>query len=639
MPTASRLAARAGVALLLLSVSAHAAEPHTLEYLSIEANEGGSSGGHAAIRFDDVVYHFQHHAPGVLRLHRDDASGFLFTYSLLQNRDIAVSRISVADDTYAMLRSWFNRRYLTEGIEFDALDAASGDRALIALLLRRKRAPDATVAAESADGIGLRGAGYFFADGGEYPAQAQSAALAALRERVQALYGSTFLQERSTAARAALTRLVPADGVSFSRRYADLMTGLLAIAALQRALPLRPGSFEAPALDEFRLSSSERAVLDAFASQLEDQLVGLLHSPRPDWGFPLLVGMARLVALRVSVRTGRLAFLDSFAADARSVPPAAWRGRPAMMLDLLDDARTELERARRRLTHGALREADYTSLESASNRFNELRRGVTEQRAVRVQSGPLVPARPARRTDLIIPVRNAADLQRDLRAAQQREQAVARELQQRYAYNLIARNCVSEIFRGINSALAEAAAGGQSRSDDARLRIARLHAASLARLGGYIEPGAALTFIPFVSTRAVRSTYRVTETRQLPSYRARRLAAMYRHENPLLVFLRESNTLTSTVYGPNPRDSFFLFFGDVPALRPLLGSANLVAGAGAGALGLALLPLDGGRVFLSAVRGMLFSLPELAFVELRKGTFDYVERAYRPVPMTALPAG
>jgi hypothetical protein len=29
----------------------------------------------------------------------------------------------------------------------------------------------------------------------------------------------------------------------------------------------------------------------------------------------------------------------------------------------------------------------------------------------------------------------------------------------------------------------------------------------------------------------------------------------------------------------------------------------------------------------------------LAFINLRKGTFDYVERAYRPVPAVALPAG
>jgi hypothetical protein len=114
---------------------------------------------------------------------------------------------------------------------------------------------------------------------------------------------------------------------------------------------------------------------------------------------------------------------------------------------------------------------------------------------------------------------------------------------------------------------------------------------------------------------------------------------MYRRENPLVVLLRESNTLTSTVYGPNPRDSFFVFFTDAVPARPLLGAVNVAAGLGAGAVGLAALPFDGGRTLVAGVKGVLFSLPELAFVNLRKGTFDYVERAYRPMPAGALPAG
>ncbi|MGH3055939.1 MAG: hypothetical protein ACRDL7_13275, partial [Gaiellaceae bacterium] len=196
-----------------------------------------------------------------------------------------------------------------------------------------------------------------------------------------------------------------------------------------------------------------------------------------------------------------------------------------------------------------------------------------------------------------------------------------------YRYDLISRNCVSEIFRGLNAAVAQENAGDVA-----------VHAASRDRLGGYIEPGGSLGFIPFVSTQAVRHAYNVTDTQQLPSYRSRRLAAMYRSENPLMVYLRESNTVTSTVYGPNPRDSFFVFFTDAVPTRPLLGSLNLAAGLGASAVGLALAPFDGGRVFLSGVEGALFSLPELAFVNLRKGTFDYVERAYRPAMATPLPA-
>ena len=638
MRAATRLASIA--ALLLLPAASRAAEPRVIEYLSVEANEGGSSGGHAALRFDDVVYHFQHHAPGVLRLHREAADGFLFTYRLLQNRAIAVSRIAVADDTYTLLRGWFNRRYLTEGMQFDALDAASGDRALIELLLRRRRDADGVSPSPTAGGITLRGTGYFFADGfadgADQSSAAESAPLVELRRRVQAFYGKDFLQKRSAEARATLTQLTPANsGFSFSRRYADLMTGLLAISALQRALPLQPDSFHAPAHDAYLLRDDERSALSAFAARLTDELLDLLQSPRPDWGYPLLVGMARLVALHESVRTGRLVFLDAFGPSAHVIPPVAWRGREAMMIDLVDEAHAELDAARGLRTGGKpLREADYTRLESASNRFIELYRGITEQRGVRVQSGLLLPSRAAQRSDLIIPARSTAELQQDLAAAQARERATAHDLQQRYAYNLITRNCVSEIFRGLNSALAEATGRDAPNANDEPL-----HAAARARLGGYLEPGAALTFIPFVSTRAVRDTYNVTATQELPSYRGQRLATMYRRENPFVVFLRESNTLTSTVYGPNPRDSFFVFFTDAVPTRPLLGAVNLAAGLGAGAVGLAMLPFDGGSTLVAGVKGALFSLPELAFVNLRKGTFDYIERAYRPLSTVALPAG
>jgi hypothetical protein len=630
MRTAWRWAGWAGAA-LLLSTAVQAAGPRRIDYLSIEANEGGSSGGHAAIRFGDAVFHFQHHVPGVLRLHRDDAGGFFFTYNLLQNRGIAVSHIAVSDDTYTLLHDWFNRRYLTEAMEFDTLDARHDDRALIEALLRRMRSTGSVADGDATNGIALRGAGYFFRDGSDRGGATESAPLVALQHKVRDLYGTDLIQRRSTELRIALAHLTPTDDdSSFSRRYADLMSGLLALEALQRALPLQSGTFHAPSSDAFVLRDGERAALAEFAAHLEDDLLHLLRSPRPDWGFPLLVGMARLTALRQSVRTGRLVFLDAFSEHARVVPSAAWRDRLPMMVDLLDEARADLDTARSRLSAGAaLGEADLTRLESAANRFSELLRGITEDRDVRVQSGPLVPARAARRTDLILPMLSTVDLEADLTVARDRERNYEQELRERYTYDLITRNCVSEIFSGIDTALL-AAASERAGAGDERPQSERLRAESRRRLGGYIEPGAAFSFIPFVSTQAVREAYDVTGTQQVPSYRDRRLTAMYRHESPLLVFLRESNTLTSTIYEPNPRDSFFVFFTDALPTRPLLGGINLAADLGATAVGLALAPLDGGQIFLSGLKGALFSLPELAFVNLRKGTYDYVERTYWP---------
>ena len=134
-----------------------------------------------------------------------------------------------------------------------------------------------------------------------------------------------------------------------------------------------------------------------------------------------------------------------------------------------------------------------------------------------------------------------------------------------------------------------------------------------------------------MAARAVNDTWSVTERTTVPSYRRARLDEMTRAEPAVRVGLRESNVLTSTVYRRNADDSFFLFFtDDVAALRPVFGTVNLAAGLGATAVGLPLLPVDGGHTLLAGLRGALFSLPELVFVGVRKGSFDHVPRDQSP---------
>src|SRR5205823_2139643 len=61
-----RLARRAALAALLaivFPIPAWASD-RFIEYLYIDANEGGSSGGHVAVRVDDDVFHFEYRRPG-----------------------------------------------------------------------------------------------------------------------------------------------------------------------------------------------------------------------------------------------------------------------------------------------------------------------------------------------------------------------------------------------------------------------------------------------------------------------------------------------------------------------------------------------------------------------------------------------
>jgi hypothetical protein len=195
-------------------------------------------------------------------------------------------------------------------------------------------------------------------------------------------------------------------------------------------------------------------------------------------------------------------------------------------------------------------------------------------------------------------------LRRAAAAARSREQAWREALRAAFGYHLVTRNCVTELFATLAAELGEEGARQV--------------------LGGPAEPPGPLRFVPFASYDAVLGSWRVAERWHEPGLRRARLAALYARENDLRVYLREASTLTSTVYRREPGDPFFLFFTDDAALlRPLLGAANLAAALAHSALGVARLPFDRGETLRDGLESAAYSLPELAFVSVRKGTMRY----------------
>src|SRR5262249_17775819 len=143
---------------------------------------------------------------------------------------------------------------------------------------------------------------------------------------------------------------LPPDGYPhfarpFSAAYRDGLTELAALDVLEHARPLRADARRTLTDDDSPLDDVERHALGCIADRLGDALVRLVGSTRPDRGFALLVGMARLEALRESERTGRLVVLDAFPADAHVVRAPRLRHADALR-GLLAEARTELANAR-----------------------------------------------------------------------------------------------------------------------------------------------------------------------------------------------------------------------------------------------------------------------------------------------------
>ncbi len=609
-----RLGAALAAALVLQSAAPVAAA--FFDVLYIKANVGESAGGHSAVRFADDVYHFQNDAAGLLHLRRTPDRHFRWIYAVLQNRTIHVARVEVSSAAYDQLRAAFNRRFLLHDAHTRILHAHTRDRALLDALIdtaHTNRVP-----------FPLRGAGLF----AETPSAAEAQlplALAPLRARVSARYGPTFVQKRIATLRSRLRLLEPtaalrqprvakdihpAPDLRFSERYEALGQQILALDILQRPRPLAAGVLLDPgkganAVPDTALSPALREQLQRFAERTEERLVALAGSDGPNWGFALLLGMARLEAIRSAQAAGRLIMLDGFPDDARAIERAAVVRRQRYLRELADEADAGFVRARTRLLDAdPVTEREFVRFEAATNRRVELWRGTHRGHPVRMAADPLLPAKRASVPVLPTLARTGVELRRDLESAQTARDSYTRALRDAFGYHLLEANCATEIFALIESTLDRPEAPHP--------------------LGGHIEPTSGLHFIPALAHQAVLATWHVTAVGEIPSYRRTRVDTMYEDESRAAVYLRESNRLTSTVYRANDTDAFFLFFtdDDVP-LRPLYGLANVAAGTGQALWGALRAPFDRGATLRAGLSGIAFSLPELLWINLRKGTFEY----------------
>jgi hypothetical protein len=265
-------------------------------------------------------------------------------------------------------------------------------------------------------------------------------------------------------------------------------------------------------------------------------------------------------------------------------------------------------------------ESAFSVLETTGNLLIDIDAALLQHAPLRVYTGALVPTGSAIRSDWPLPGLRAVTHLRTV--ARQREDAYRAALAGLYHYDLVSHNCVTEIFRTMEAALTPTAS-------DTAANPAAVRAASTAALGGYVDWRHTLNFIPFLSARAVSGTYRVSERVERPSARSIKLEQMYQHENALRVGLRESNVLTARSYERSDDDPIFLFFtDDVLVRRPLYGIANLAVGVGGTLAGLAWLPVDHGATLRAGLNGALFSVPEIAGINIRKGSFAFAPRSW-----------
>ncbi|MEM7409831.1 MAG: hypothetical protein AAF430_06335 [Myxococcota bacterium] len=597
-----------GVALACVFAASVSDATQQVEYVYIEAGEGGSSGGHVALRLGDLAYHYQREADGAVELRREGWRAFVFRYRVSENRNLQITQIATTAPRRTQLQERLDTQFLRERAQRDRLHALRRDVALLAAL----NAPEGRVP--------IAGAGFFDLEAlaTTDAERAGERALRRLRERLLGRGAGPSLAFRRRVAESAIAHLRPetrapraseALDYGFSRRFADAYAAWLALRVLEEAPPLRQAALRRVGAEALPLRPPERLALARQARRIEASLIALIDSARPDWGRAFLLGMARLAAIEGSLATHQLQLLDAYPEEVLELAPAAWASLD-VTLDLQEEwRRSQWLRARQALIDAPDDETRLGDLELAQSDYAELIDARTRHRPLRI---PLRNGLPEA-SRFIAPTprpRFARDEgARLLALARVRLEEAEASHDAQAAYDLVSRNCVTELFAHLDAALGDVV---PSEAGDGA--------------GG--APG----FVPVLSAQAVAERWGRGDSRTLLSHRRTLVGESWWSA------LRESNTLTATRYESPLEDSLFLFFTDNAApVRPLLGAANLATGVVGGALGLFTLPWDQGALFSRSVRGSVASVPELFFVNIRKGTYPLLPPSSADADVAATP--
>lgn len=599
--------------LLGLLLFASNAQAKVFQFIYIEASEGNSSGGHVAVQLGDEVYHFQY-KNALIRLFKHNADAFRVNYQLLQNRSLHIADIEVSDATYDRINSYFKVRFFEQQQKLKHLYALQQDQSLLQALLQWKTDKPITSLSASETSPQLPGAGLFYSDSNQTTAKqadtgcettsASAHIKAKVRQQLEGRYGKNYLPQKIISLSKELGQLFPAeitDSYSFSEHYNDLLNGLLALQVLQKAQPLTGDACFQANLPEMKLNAAQVKQAEAFQQGLLQSVQSLMVSKRPDLGYSLLVTLARLIVIEQSIQTRQWIFLDD--TGEKTIPI------PGEQLELYAEQlqkqrRLDLQRLHKAANdlgiNSATYERNYVDLEMVANRYQQWL--VSDKTGMlRYRSEKPLPEKNIPLTHFLLTDLSVEQLKHNLHRQEIAADRLSKEDNDHNAYHLLTKNCVTALFELINEAVA-----GQSKQ----------------MLGGFVDPK--LNFIPFQVFDSVQEAYKVVNIRELPAYRQQELTKMYDREVDSWVYARESNIFSSSLYNHNPDDAWFVFFtDDTILLRPLFGAINTLTATSQSILGLLRWPFDGGREMKIGARGVLTSLPELAFFNIRKGSYPY----------------
>lgn len=564
----------------------------TLDFIYVNANTGEAAGGHTAIRLGSTVFHYQFFPQGQFLLVRESWTHFRYVYNELRNRSIFVARTPLTPPVYAKLRSHFTRLLMVQQQDLVQLQDAETQLSLLTQL------------AAGVDQLEMDVVGLFDRE------VKQDKRMGRLYQMAQHQLGDDYLSQMQQQVETKLAGLIAEvetqrSGIAWAARLQAVLLEQEFLHLIEAGASLAEDSVLGQIADAPGLTVEQRQVLESYQEKLAASVIGLLQSQRPDRARSLMLQTARYIVVSHSLESGVLLTLDPFSSRANMVAVKQENELPGLYKQLQQDA---LQAQRNFFNEAAHPDIAYAMLESSMGRLHEIAGALHRGNQARVEPGILLPARKGK-----VSVAGLSFSHPKLPAIIEANEAEWLRLKQRvdqqYTYDLISQNCATELLRALNSAFADKLTGHKA-------------------LGGWLTPDDDLVFIPNQFYKKIAAHFPIQEHMHFPSRRLRQLDQFDENEDTLLIGLRESNTLSSTLYTPRVKDTPFLFFtDDTLLLRPIQGVANLLWGVAHSVGGVFTLPVDGGERLHQGLRGMFYSLPELAFGNIRKGTYGFAEVA------------
>ena len=585
----------------LFSPALHA---KAFDYIYITASEGNASGGHTALRFDKETYHFQHYDGGIIRLVKDSSSDFDFQYRYLENRTFHQATLDLNESDYVQLLEHFSLRFLLQKQQDDIRKEINLNIALLNDQAQHSQ-------------LNIKGAGLFIIN--PVPRKTESLASHQLQQQITQKYGADFLTQRITQLKSEVNALHPEPWpknslqlsettfspipYSFASRYLDSISKILLMETITNSNILNQQFYFSPDQSLFTLSQAEIAQLKSFQQGLSRHLVTLLNSQRPGWGNTAFSLYARILSLTLSIKSGKFVFLDTFRESSPAIPYSEVARYETKFLAQKENSLYAIAQLRAALfaEQNVISEKAYGQLEMQSNYYYEREHGLQNKQGIKISGEQLLASKSIPLPETLFPKLTKQQRAAGLGRLEAYQQSIEQQLHALYGYDLFTRNCVTEITRTIN----------QLPTDNLQIK-------ELSQL----TDKDIISFIPFGSFRSLSDDY---SKQALPSFRHQQLTEMYRAENSAIVFFREFNTLSATNYKFNDQDAAFLIFTDDNILmRPIFGSINLAVATTMSIYGSLSLAFDSGKALKDGTMGILMSLPELAFFNIRKGSYKHL---------------